>query len=86
MTTDHHAQQLLAEHRCVWQRKPVVRRIYREEFFARLLSFRRQGGVSVEVGAGPGFLKETAPEVISTDLIGSPWFDAVTDAHNLPFK
>jgi SAM-dependent methyltransferase len=86
MGTDNHAQQLLAEHRRVWQRKPVVRRIYREEFFSRLMAFRRQGGVSVEVGAGPGLLKETSPEVISTDLIWSPWLDAVTDAHNLPFK
>jgi SAM-dependent methyltransferase len=86
MATDNHAQQLLAEHRRAWQRKPAVRRIYREEFFSRLLSFRRQGGVSVEVGAGPGFLKETSPEVISTDLIWSPWLDAVTDAHHLPFK
>lgn len=77
---------LLSEHRLVWQQKPVLQRIYREEFFSRLLSYRQQGGVSVEVGAGPGFLKEMLPEIISTDVIWCPWLSAVADAHHLPFK
>jgi len=54
--------------------------------FARLLSFRKNDGVSVEVGAGPGFFKQTLPSVISTDIVWCPWLDAVADAQKLPFQ
>lgn len=86
METEKEAQKLLAGHRRIWQRKPVLRRIYREEFFARLISSRRQGGVSVEVGAGPGFFKEMFPDVITTDVVWCPWLDTIADAQRLPFK
>jgi SAM-dependent methyltransferase len=86
MVTDKEAQRMLAEHRRIWQRKPTLRRIYREEFFDRLISSCRQHGVSVEVGAGPGFLKEMLPRLISTDVVWCPWLDVVTDAQHMPFK
>ncbi len=78
-------QQRLVEHRRIWQRKPVLRRIYQEEFFARLLSFQRREGFTVEVGAGPGFLKEMCPRLVATDTVWCPWLDAVADAGCLPF-
>jgi len=40
----------------------------------------------VEVGSGPGFLKEIAPDLIATDVVYSPWLDAVVDAQRMPFK
>jgi SAM-dependent methyltransferase len=40
----------------------------------------------VEVGAGPGFFKQLLPELISTDLVWSPWLDVVADAQKLPFR
>jgi SAM-dependent methyltransferase len=83
---DKEAQLMLAEHRRIWQRKSILRRIYREEFFARLISSCRPGGVSVEVGAGPGFLKEMLPGLISADVVWCPWLDAIADAQSLPFK
>lgn len=86
MTADKESQQLLAEHRRIWQRKSTLRRIYREEFFARLILSCRQGGISVEVGGGPGFLKEMLPGVISTDVIWCPWLDTAADAQHLPFR
>lgn len=86
MATDTEAHRLIAEHRRVWERKPALRRIYKEEFFSRLLSFCQRGHVSLEVGAGPGFLKEMLPDLISTDVIQCPWLDAVVDAQRLPFK
>jgi SAM-dependent methyltransferase len=82
---DVHAEQVLERHRRIWSRKPVLRRIYNEEFFALLLAHRQPGGISIEVGAGPGFFKQLFPEVISTDLIFSPWLDTVADAQRLPF-
>ena len=67
MVADKEAHRMLAEHRRIWQRKPTLRRIYREEFFARLISSRRQEGVSVEVGGRAGFFQGS---VAQTDLNG----------------
>ncbi|MGA2099346.1 MAG: class I SAM-dependent methyltransferase [Candidatus Acidiferrum sp.] len=86
MAQDTQAHEQLLRHRRVWERKPALRRVYQEEFFARLLSFRKPGGLSIEVGAGPGLFKQTAPDVFSTDLIWCPWLDAVADAQKLPFR
>jgi SAM-dependent methyltransferase len=80
------AYEVLLRHRRVWQKKAVLRRIYNEEFFARLLSSRKPGGVCIEVGGGPGFFKELLPSVLCTDLIQCPWLDAVADAQHLPFR
>ena len=86
MSIDPQAQEYFSRHRRVWEEKPVLRRIYEEEFFARILSFRKNEGVSVEVGAGPGFFKRTLPSVISTDIVWCPWLDVVADAQKLPFQ
>jgi hypothetical protein len=86
---DPQAQEQLQRHRRVWEAKPVLQRIYNEQFFTRLLAVRIAGGVSVEVGAGPGFFKSFAKDavnLVSTDLIWCPWLDAVVDAHRLPFR
>jgi len=84
--TDTQAQEQLLRHRRVWECKPVLRRVYQEEFFERLLRHRHPDGVSVEVGAGPGFFKQFAPAVFSTDLIPCPWLDIAVDAQRLPFR
>jgi len=86
MAIDTQAQEFFSTHRRVWEQKRVLRRIYNEEFFARLLSFRKKDGTSVEVGAGPGFFKQVLPGVLSTDLVWCPWIDAVADAQSLPFR
>ncbi len=86
MASDTQAQEFFSRHRQVWEQKRVLRRIYNEEFAARLLSFRKQDGISVEVGAGPGFFKQVLPGVLSTDLVWCPWLDVVADAQNLPFR
>lgn len=85
MTIDTQAQEHFSKHRRIWDQKPVLRRIYQEELFARLLSSRTPGGISIEIGGGPGFFKQLFPEVISTDLIPCPWLDVVADAQALPF-
>jgi SAM-dependent methyltransferase len=83
---DTQAQERLLRHRRVWEEKPILRRVYKDEFFARLLSFRRPDGLSLEVGGGPGFFKQLAPDVFSTDLIWCPWLDTIADAQQLPFR
>jgi SAM-dependent methyltransferase len=84
--TDTEAQEIISEHGRIWHRKPTLRRIYREEFSARLISYRRPSGISVELGAGPGFLREMRTGVLLTDVIWSPWLNGVVDAQTLPFK
>jgi SAM-dependent methyltransferase len=83
---DTQAQEQLQRHRRVWEQKPILRRVYNGEFFARLLAFRKQNGISIEVGAGPGFFKQFAPDIVSTDLIWCPWLDAIANAQQLPFR
>jgi SAM-dependent methyltransferase len=83
---DTQAHETLRRHRAVWDKKPGLRRVYKEEFFARLLASRKARGLCVEVGGGPGFFKELLPEVISTDLVWCPWLDVVADAQKLPFR
>jgi SAM-dependent methyltransferase len=83
---DTQAHEQLLRHRRVWEQKPILRRVYNDEFFARLLASRKAGGLSVEVGAGPGFFKQFAPDILSTDLIWCPWLDAIADAQQLPFR
>ena len=86
MAIDTQAQEQLLRHRRVWAQKPILRRVYNDEFFARMLAFRKPNGISVEVGAGPGFFKQFAPDIVSTDLIWCPWLDAIADAQQLPFQ
>jgi SAM-dependent methyltransferase len=86
VANDLQAQEQLLRHRRIWEQKPILRRVYNDEFFARLLSFRKRGGLSIEVGAGPSFFKLSAPDIISTDLIWCPWLDAIADAQQLPFR
>ena len=86
MAIDTQAHEQLLRHRRVWEQKPILRRVYNDEFFARLLASRNPNGLSVEVGAGPGFFKEFTPDILSTDLIWCPWLDAIADAQQLPFR
>jgi SAM-dependent methyltransferase len=86
VASDSQAHKTLLRHRGVWEQKPGLRRVYNEEFFARLLASRKAGGTCIEVGAGPGFFKQLLPEVISTDLVCTPWLDVVADAQKLPFR
>jgi hypothetical protein len=83
---DTQAQEQLLRHRRIWEQKPILRRVYHEEFFRRLLAFRKPNGISIEVGSGPGFFKQFAPDTVSTDLIWGPWLDAIADAQQLPFR
>ena len=72
------------EHRAVWADRPELRAVYKD-FFARLLDVVGRRAPVVELGAGPGFLKEYCPHLISTDVIATRWVDAVCDGCALPF-
>jgi SAM-dependent methyltransferase len=72
------------QYRRVWERKPVLRRLYRD-YYRRILAACAPGR-TLEIGGGSGNLKEYAPNVISFDIVASPWLDLVADAQSLPFR
>jgi SAM-dependent methyltransferase len=81
----------LQEHRALWAAKPSLREAY-GVWFDAMLSGVPRGARVVEVGAGPGLLREHAARVrpdvrwVATDLLPTPWNDLVADAHRLPLR
>jgi SAM-dependent methyltransferase len=75
-------EELLHQHRAVWQSKPVLRALYRA-WYEEIASYL-QPGCTLEAGGGTGNLKEFAPGVICTDVVELPWLDVVADAQYLP--
>jgi SAM-dependent methyltransferase len=69
-----------------WQRKPVLRRAYRE-FHERIASHidRSLSGTIVEVGSGIGNIRDVIPGCIRTDLFANPWIDRVENVYALSF-
>jgi SAM-dependent methyltransferase len=76
-------QEILRGRQELWKQKPVLRAIY-EDFYHRVIAACRPGR-SLEIGGGSGNLKEYFSDVVSTDLVPSPWLDAAADAEALPF-
>jgi SAM-dependent methyltransferase len=75
---------ILEDHREIWQRKPVLKAIY-QDFYDRIVKCS-VAGTTLEIGGGTGNLKDYLPQVISTDIIPSPWVDCVCDAQALPLR
>ncbi len=74
----------LREQREVWEKKPVLQKIY-ADYHRRMLAALPAGEPILEVGGGSGNLAEQALDVVSIDLMASPWIDVACDAHQLPF-
>jgi SAM-dependent methyltransferase len=75
----------LARHRAAWVARPELRAVYRE-WFERLLAAVAARRPVVEVGSGPGFFKECAPSLVSTDVVPGLSVDVRCDADVLPFR
>lgn len=71
--------------RRVWEHKKALRRMY-EQWFARVAQHLPANGPVVELGCGAGGFKQWRPDIISTDLVPSPWVDQVVDATAMPFR
>lgn len=76
----------ILENEKYWQRKPILRRIYREfhEEIASHLS-ALQPPLVVELGSGIGNIKEVIPHALRTDLFPNPWLDQTENAYSLSF-
>lgn len=77
--------EVLARHRAVWEARPELRQVY-HEWFTRLLGAVEGLDPVVEVGTGPGFLKEFAPHLVATDVVAGLRVDVRCDADVLPFR
>jgi SAM-dependent methyltransferase len=69
-----------------WQRKPLLRRIYRgfhREIAAELSDLP---GATVEIGSGVANIRDTIPGCLCTDLFPNPWLDQVENAYRLTFQ
>jgi SAM-dependent methyltransferase len=84
------SRERLEEHRGIWAEKPFLRDVYRCWFDA-LLDGLPAGARILEVGAGPGLLREHAREQrpdlrwVAADILPAPWNDVAADGLRLPF-
>src|SRR5438552_12279280 len=78
-------QEIVRQHRAIWLARPELRAVY-QEWFAQLVRCVEGLHPIVEIGAGPGFFKEYCPQLISTDVIPTPYVDVTCDASFLPFQ
>lgn len=82
---DQHNQEI-HENLARWQRKPLLRAIYRR-FYELIAGHLRRDvpGHVVELGSGIGNLKSVVPDCVCTDLFANPWIERVEDAYALKF-
>lgn len=76
---------VLLRHRTAWQKRPLLRRLYRDwyrEIAARLTPIE---GLTIELGSGIGQFKEVVPSAVMTDVEPTPWSEQVVDAEALPY-
>lgn len=68
------------------QRKAFLRQLYSEWYRTlRDASGDWPAGVRVELGSGPGFLKEFCPEVVTSEVVKMGRVDIVFSAERMPF-
>ncbi len=84
MRTHAPAADWLDTHRQVWDRKPSLRAVY-QRYFRAIHAACVPGTSIVELGCGPGFMKESYPEILATDVTPNPFADRIVDAAALPF-
>ena len=74
---------ILSERRHIWKSKKILRSLYHKWY--RIIRSNLRPGSILEIGGGSGNLKEFFPHAISSDMVFTPWADAVLDADHLPF-
>jgi SAM-dependent methyltransferase len=75
---------ILNQRKQIWKSKKILKKLY-HNWYRKIGTGLRPGSI-LEIGGGSGNLKEFFPHAISSDIIFTPWADAVLDAHHLPFK
>jgi len=68
----------------VLRRKKSLRYLY-DKFYSQITAEAVKGGRTLEIGCGPGFLKERM-EIITSDRLQLSWTDITLSADSIPFK
>jgi SAM-dependent methyltransferase len=76
----------LQEQERAWNERPLLRALYRDWFRLVASGLSSVPGLAVELGAGIGKLRESAPDVVPTDVAPTRWAGAVVDAEDLPYR
>lgn len=71
--------------RAAWERRPLLRALYAEWFDRVVEQLSEVDGPTVELGCGIGMFKEFRAQTVATDVMATPWTDAVVDAQQLPY-
>lgn len=75
----------LLAHREAWERRPLLRSLYRDWYGLIERELSAVEGPSVELGSGIGAFKEFRPATVATDIAPTAWANEVVDAEKLPF-
>ena len=78
-------QRVLELQRAAWERRPLVRELYRGWYRRMGAELSAVEGPTIELGCGIGSLKEVVPEVVATDVLPTRWAEQVVDATELPY-
>lgn len=87
LITDPDSASTAVIHRQIIVSKPFLKRLY-VDFYADLNRRIPETGSArkvVEIGSGPGFIKEAIPDVITSDVISEGGVDQVFSAESIPF-
>lgn len=77
---------LIDKNKELWERKPLLRKVYIELYQTMKKYLSTDPGVVVELGSGMGSITEVLPNCVRTDLFPYPWLDSVENAYNLSFE
>lgn len=74
-------------HAEIIERKPFLKKLY-IDFYKQLLECigETEGKKIVELGSGAGFIKQLAPDVITSDVLELPNVDMIFSAIEMPFE
>jgi len=67
------------------RKKGFINKIYEDWYNLVKKHLPLQNGIVVELGSGAGFIKETIPGTITSDVMFLPFVDIVMDGINMPF-
>lgn len=79
------SSQTLALHHHLIHQKGFLNNLYRD-FYLEIKYLTRFKKPIIELGSGGGFIKETIPWIITSDIVKGPGIDKVFSAAKIPFK
>ena len=75
-------------HAEIIRRKPFLKKLYTEFYnlFKEFTPKIPKDGTLIELGSGPGFIKDIIQETVTSDILALPGIDKIFSALNMPFE